>query len=113
MKDTVLKRDFILFSCDGWSVGGTFSCGSALELSEHLASYHEFFGVPSSLSWRRVARRVFTGRPAFFTAGRGGYLLLPASAVSFYRAEPTRVVQTDVDTFTLYDHLMVLAEHPA
>jgi hypothetical protein len=113
MKHTVPKRDFVLFSCDGWSIGGTFSCGSALELAEHLASYHEFFGVSPSLSWRRVARRVFLGRPAFFTAGRGGYMLLAASTVSFYRAEDTRVSQSDVDTWTLYDHLAALAKHPA
>lgn len=112
MKDTVLKRDFVLFSCDGWSVGGTFSCGSALELAEDLASYHEFFGVPPSVSWRRLARRVFTGRPAFFTAGRGGYLLLATAAVSFYRVDETRITQTEVDTYTLFDHLACLAKHP-
>lgn len=103
MKDTVSKRSFVLFSCDGWSVGGTFSCGSPVELAEHLASYGEFFDTPPLLSWRRLARRVFAGRPAFFSTSNAGYLLMPTASVAFYSVRDARLVQTDAASFTLYD----------
>ncbi len=111
MQDT-LQHTFVLFSCDDWTIAGTFTCTSSLGLAEHLAGHHEMFGASPSLSWRRLARRTFSGRPVFFTAGSGGYLLLAAPTVAFYRVGPGRMVQTDADVWTWYDHLANRGPHP-
>jgi len=111
MQDTS-QRTFVLFSCDNWTIAGTFTCTSSRGLAEHLASHYEMFGVSPSFSWRRLARRTFSGRPAFFEAGSGGYLLLAAPTVSFYRARAGRMAQADADVWTWFDHLANRGPHP-
>lgn len=112
MQDTTTPRQFVLFSCDTWSIAAEFASETPLALAASLSAYNEDMYLPERVSWRRVARRLFRGVPVFFTSGTSGFVLLP-SALAFYKLEGQRLIMNESQYWTFEQSNAAAAEFEA
>ncbi len=101
---TAVPQNFVIFSCDNYSVAGSFVCSTADELAAWLSSQADFLDLPTSLYWGRLSRRVFRGRVVFLAGYRSGHLLIRSEGVLSFKQSGGRLVQCDTDSWTLLDH---------